>query len=615
MAVEPQAPPAGWTSNGLLRADGFEGARLVLVSTQRQSRLLSQGFVSACDPNVSFDGLRLVFAGKKDPGSRWRIWEMGIDGENVKAISPENQDARQPIHACTLFTLESPEPWFTIVYSAREGAELGPPGGPKANLYSIKLNGRELRRLTFNPWHNSDPFQMWDGRVIYAGERQALEPGGAPGRVGLHAIHVEGADMEFYGGGQGGRIQHMPCATERGQVVFVEAAAGRWDGAGQLAGVHESRPHLTYRRLTDDPAWVYLHPSPWKDSLLLVARRPAKGAGVWEAGVFDTETRRFETVFASPGRHVAQAVSVRPRPRPDGHSTVVDPKYDTGIFYGLNCYDADAALGPHLRTGMVKRVRFIEGILPSAGGAPSKAGSETLATARRLVGEAPVEADGSFNVETPADTPLLVQTLDERGLALATCGWVWVKPREKRGCIGCHEDPERIPENEYVLALRRPSNRLALPPDQRRTVTFRDDIAPLLKEHCATADCHGGPDTPLAMPLTAAPPSEESLRRTYQALLAPRDGSNPEEGKYVDAGRARTSWLIWQVFGADTSRPWDRKPGTAASAARKTTPMPPAGKGKPLRAEDLRTLAQWIDLGAPYDFPQGSGKPKLAQNP
>ena len=111
---------------------------------------------------------------------------------------------------------------------------------------------------------------------------------------------------------------------------------------------------------------------------------------------------------------------------------------------------------------------------------------------RRLVGEAPVEADGSFNVEVPADTPLLLQTLDERGLALATCGWIWVKPKETRGCIGCHEDPERIPENEYVLALRRPSNRLTLPPEQRRSVSFREDIAPMLQKHCATADCHGG---------------------------------------------------------------------------------------------------------------------------
>ena len=92
---------------------------------------------------------------------------------------------------------------------------------------------------------------------------------------------------------------------------------------------------------------------------------------------------------------------------------------------------------------------------------------------------------------------MLLQTLDERGLALRTCGWIWVKPKETRGCIGCHEDPERIPENQYVLALQRPSNRLTLPPEQRRKVTFREDIAPILQKYCAALDCHGGQDTPL----------------------------------------------------------------------------------------------------------------------
>jgi len=86
--------------------------------------------------------------------------------------------------------------------------------------------------------------------------------------------------------------------------------------------------------------------------------------------------------------------------------------------------------------------------VPAAAATPRNAPrAATPFVQRRLVGEAPVEADGSFNVEVPADVPLLLQTLDERGLALATCGWFWVKPREKRGCIGCHEDPERVPEN------------------------------------------------------------------------------------------------------------------------------------------------------------------------
>jgi hypothetical protein len=225
------------------------------------------------------------------------------------------------------------------------------------------------------------------------------------------------------------------------------------------------------------------------------------------------------------------------------------------------------------------------------------------------VGEAPVEADGSFNVEVPANTPLLLQTLDERGLALANCGWIWVQPKEKRGCIGCHEDPERIPENEYVLALRRPSNRLVLPPNQRRSISFRQDIAPLLQKHCATADCHGGKDTPVCLPLTAEQPTERDLEAAYAALVTPARGKakpaaeGPQPGKYVDAGRARTSRLIWHLAGGDTSRPWDRDDGAARAQPREVKLMPPAQHGNPLNAEELRTVIQWIDLGAQYESP------------
>jgi hypothetical protein len=293
---------------------------------------------------------------------------------------------------------------------------------------------------------------------------------------------------------------------------------------------------------------------------------------------------------------------VRPRPRPDGHSTVVNTKTNTGIFYGLNCYDTDQAMSRHLATGMVKRVRFIEGVIQGT----NALGENALPVPRRLVGEAPVEADGSFNVEVPASTPLLLQTLDERGMALGTCGWIWVQPKETRGCIGCHEDPERIPENEYVLALRRPANRLVLPPEQRRAVSFRNDVAPLLAKHCAAAECHGGENTPLHLPLQDASMSEEALQKSYALLMAPADNTSTRgshelpPGKYVDRGRSRTSWLAWQLAGTNTSRPWDK----AASDLRKITAMPPTSHAPSLSREDTRTITQWIDLGAQYNVPQ-----------
>jgi hypothetical protein len=600
-------PPADWDATGLIRSDWFAGARIVVVTPDGAVRSLSEGFDSACDPSVSFDGKHVLFAGKKERAQPWRIWEVDTDGQHLHPVSPETQNARSPVYATTLFTLDTPMPWFTVVYVVSENNlnEIG--RSSAASLFNLKLDGTELRRLTFNPNGNLDPFQMWDGRLIYAAARYPNHPAGRKAHVGLYAIHVEGADMELYGGELGGPIQQMPCATPGGSVVFIESKQASWNGAGQLATVEERRPHVTYQRLTDDAAYEFIYPSPLSDNSVLVARRATGGQANWGIFSFDVSLRRPSAVFDTPEFHEVQAVVIKPRAQPDGHSTVVDTKLSTGTFYGLNCYDADARMAPHLAKGTVKRVRFIEGMPQSASTAAKSPSAGGPFVPRRLVGEAPVEADGSFNVEVPADTPMLLQTLDERGMALANCGWIWVKPKESRGCIGCHEDPERTPENEYVLALRRPSNHLTLPPEQRRTLGFRADIAPVLQKSCATSECHGGNENPLKLPLSTAAPTENDLQAAYQALMAalPNNSvtsvSELPSGKYLDAGCARTSRLVWHLTGTNTSRAWDHKETTTAIPSGKISQMPPAQKGKPLIDEELRTIIQWIDLGAPYD--------------
>jgi hypothetical protein len=604
----PRQPAAKDTRTALVRPGDFAGARLVLVTTDGQVRPLTPGFDSACDPNVSFDGQRVLFAGRREPGARWRIWETWLNGLNPRPISPADLEARSPIHVSTLFTLDSPQPWYTTVFVGADSTlnEAGQTGA--FSLYNIKLDGTELRRLTFNPNANLDPFQMWDGRLLYAAERHPVQPGAARAHVGIYAVHIEGADVEFYGAERANRIQRTPCATGTGLIVFVESAAPTADGSGQLACVEEQRPHLTYRPITRNPALVYRHPAPLQGNKVLVSRRSTRRQADWGVFAVDADQGTCEPVFDTPDFHEVQAVVAAPRRSPDGHSTVVETRFDTGILYGLNCYDAEPRLAPHIRPPMVKRVRLIEGV-PAAAATPRNAPrAATPFVQRRLVGEAPVEADGSFNVEVPADVPLLLQTLDERGLALATCGWFWVKPREKRGCIGCHEDPERVPENEYVLALTRPSNRLVLSAAQRRAVNFRDDIAPILKHHCATAECHGSKKNNLQLPLTAPTPSEADLRQALAHLLAPANPGAAKKtetlpkGKYLDAGRARTSPLIWRLIGTNVARPWDLSPSRAQSPG-PVHPMPQHGKGTPLSQEQLHTIIQWIDMGAQYDAP------------
>jgi len=135
--VKPEA--LAWEAKGLARADWFVGARIVVVAPDGSVRVLSAGFASACDANVSFDAQRVVFAGKKAGQANWRIWEIGLDGQGLRPVSPENQDARGPLYASTLFTLDSPEPWFTLVYVATD------------NIVS-EAGARRLRVSTISNW-------------------------------------------------------------------------------------------------------------------------------------------------------------------------------------------------------------------------------------------------------------------------------------------------------------------------------------------------------------------------------------------------------------------------------------------------------------------------------
>ncbi|MBK8478051.1 MAG: hypothetical protein IPL39_17630 [Opitutaceae bacterium] len=596
-----QASQTQAAASGLARADWFDGSRLVLVAPDGKLRVLSEGFAAACDPNVSFDGQRVLFAGRKTAADHWRIWEIGPDGKNLRPVTPEGIEARNAIHVSTLFTLDSPKPWFTTVFVGRETA-----AGPAApwNLYNIRLEGGEFRRLTFNHGQNLDPYQTADGRVLYAAERSAQEPGGGDRRLSLFAIHMEGADNELYGATRGARVQQMPCATEQGLVVFVESAEPAADGSGQLAAVEHRRPHVTYRPLTTDAAYRFLYPSPLRGNQLLVSRRPAQDAGTCGIFRFDATTGRCDPVFDDPKFHDVQASVVAPRQQPDGHSTVVTAADNYGALYGLNCYTTTPARAAGTKVGDVKRVRFLEGVA-----APSATAANGLVP-RRLIGEAPVEADGSINVELPADTPLILQTVDERGLALGTCGWIWVKPRENRACIGCHEDPELVPENKYVQSLRRLPNRLVPAPEARRSVSFIQDVVPILQKSCATAGCHGSTMSPLQLPLSAANLSESDLRKAYQNLTVPAASlsgettAGPAAGKYVDAGRARTSRLAWMLLGENTSRPWDASATKTSPALTKHRVNPTTGESPRLGAEELRTVLLWIDLGAQFDTPQ-----------
>jgi Tol biopolymer transport system component len=550
-------------AGGTLRTLPGDGGRLVLVTPKGETRVLTAGFASAADPEVSFDGQRILFAAKQGPGDPWCIWEMKKDGSEPRKITCGLAGARQPIYQSTVYTITptNVEPWIQVAFVGVDVGERDEEGvAPNTSLWSCKLDGSALRRLTFNLSNDMDPVLLPDGRMAYAGWLRHSAAHGEHGRVALLGVNEDGLDYQTYAGEQGLRVKQMPTPTADGRVVFVEAEAVAADGSGRLAAVSQARPLHSYRSLTSDDAGLFRAPAPLPDGRLLVAWRPnprQTGALATTFGIyrFDPATGAREKVLQDDAWHSTQAKLVVARATPDARSSVVREDDHEGKLYAIDVNIHD--LGAQLPQASAKRLRIVEGV-PSA----------TAPPARRLLGEIPLAEDGSFQVQIPANTPVQLQLVDGEGLAIRSSAWLWVRNHGAQGCVGCHEDPERTPPNRFVKALQSPAPVLNLPPEKRRSVTYGGDVAPIVEARCRSCHRSGSPAA-----FGGAPPLVGSA-----AGLAP----------YVVPGDARRSRLVWHLLGRNLARPWDAEAGAAPAK-----PVPPGT----LSPDELRAFIEWIDLG------------------
>jgi hypothetical protein len=565
-----------------------EGARLVLVESGRVVKVLSTGFASAADPEVSYDGRRLLFAGQRQAGERWAIFEMNVDGTGLRLVASGPDDLREPLYLPTVYTLiadpaKGTEPREQIGY-VRVSSTLRNEGGdaPQTSLYSIQTDGSGARRLTFSLGNELDPTVLPDGRVLYASWQRASERHGAEGRVTLVGLNADGTDTALFSADEGRRVKRMPCLTRKGLVVFVEGERPLTEGAGTLACVTMRRNLHSYRPITSEKDGLFRSPSPLADGQIVAAHRAADARGTFGLVVVDPVSGQTRPVFDDPTYDEIQVREAAPRPATDERSSAIkDPDVElrgtkeakasygpTADFpdaklYGVNVYLND--LGADLAPGTIAGLRIIEG-LDAAAGAKVQPGAPAP---RRLVGVAPVEADDSYHVLVPAEKPLQLQLLDQDGLALSSSGWIWAQYKGQQGCVGCHEDGELTPPNRFVDAIARPATNLLLAPEKRRSVDYQHDIGPLVLSRCAECHAAGG------------------------AVDLSGPGAFATLGRYLDPGRARTSRLIWHLLGRNTARPWD--------GARATAPVKPLPMGVELTDDERRLFIEWVDLGALFD--------------
>ncbi|MCP4594606.1 MAG: hypothetical protein GY842_28070, partial [bacterium] len=121
----------------------------------------------------------------------------------------------------------------------------------------------------------------------------------------------------------------------------------------------------------------------------------------------------------------------------------------TGFLY---CQDARFTQNSTAGWSHVRAIRVLAGKGLTTRSSHSyivHAGNETVE-----LGTVPLAPDGSFSIEVPANTPLALQAVDAEGRAeLNEMSWIYVRPGERRGCVGCHHKRQSAPLGDRPRAL------------------------------------------------------------------------------------------------------------------------------------------------------------------
>lgn len=456
---------------------GSRLARLNPAGDDWRVSVLSKGFAAAGRATVSFDAKRVLFVGRRSESDPTGVWEMNVDGSSARLITVGPGDCRSAIYLSTIYTIDADAPYHQIAFLA--GAKKTDP----SQLFTCRLDGSRLGQITFAPFGVADPMILSDGRilcsVIAPPSFESSIPGDRPVTT-LMTLHVDGTELfAFAVQDDNPKFLAMPCETQDDLIVYVESIIGLALPMENLVTVDKNR-RLQDRRSFTMIRNVGLSPLP-NGSLLtsrLALREGGSSYGVFTVG--RSEGTATSLVFDDPDWHDLDARAIYRRKQPEGRSSVIkrtsqtksEKNQRTGHLYGLNAYLSDTAKGANIQPGDIESLRVIE--LRSGASKPSHS-PHTLKTPndRRLnqsgfhefvLGMAPVESDGSFFIEVPAQIPIRLETLGKDGTILQRMkSWFWVMPGERRGCIGCHEDRELTPPNRHVEALRKKPHRIGLP--------------------------------------------------------------------------------------------------------------------------------------------------------
>ncbi|MBK9390659.1 MAG: hypothetical protein IPN68_10830 [Bacteroidetes bacterium] len=378
--------------------------------------VLTSDFYSASSPDISFDGSKIIFAAQKNQDDPWQIWEMDLRKLSSRQVTKLQDDCVDPVYL----------PGNKMVFSRQIQNDSLKAG---YTLFSCNLDGSELRRLTFNPHTFFASSILKDGRII-AISRQVFP---SVSKANYMVLRPDGTKAElFYDCTEGNELVSNCQETVDGKIYFIERE--QTAGKSRIVSIDYNRP-LHSRKPVSGTDGDYTSVLSMSDGSFLVAGRIGTDKK-FVLYTYDMKNGKTGSkLYESADNDIIDALLVKAYERPRKLPSEVDFGVKTGLML---CQNINV-------TGMNS---------PETGFSLPLADKIEIIGVDSSLGFVKVESDGSVYLKVAADMPFRIRTLDSKGSVVnGPGGWYYLRPNERRGCIGCHEDSEMVPANRYAVAV------------------------------------------------------------------------------------------------------------------------------------------------------------------
>jgi len=486
-----------------------------------------------CEVDLHFDAKRLMFSsiGTHD---RWQIFEIGTDGKGLTQLTPDDLPDVDFFDSCYMadgrVAVTSTAPY--------QGLPCENGGRPMASMYLLEPKSGDIRQLTFEQDSDWCPTMMNNGRLMYL----RWEYSDLPHFVSriLFSCNPDGTDQkEVYGSGSYwpngiwnarpipghptkfvGAVSGHHGLSRTGPLFLFDSAKGRHEVSGVVQRIlhrgEEVEPIIVDHLYNKE--WPqFLQAIPLDDKYFIVAAKPSPSSlwGIYLVDVFDNMT----LIKEMPGEVLIEPVPLRTTAVPPTIADRVDLTQKEAQVFLTDIYYGPGLAG--IPRGTVKNLRiFAYHFNYNKTGGHASVGVESSWDIKRILGTVPVEEDGSAFFKIPANTPISMQPLNERGEAIQLMrSWLVGMPGEVVSCGGCHEPQNAATPVKITAASRRGPSTIASWRGPVRPFAYKTEVQPVLDKYCV--GCHNGDerdDDKVIPNFTECPADSYNKDRAYMSL-------------------------------------------------------------------------------------------------